>query len=121
MDGDLFAAEDQVRAVDQINSVLDAQKEILDKFRRSEGGLSALKSLASVEGVPILLCSKVFELSRIVPLIRGAFERDFRWRTESSRNAPLASDDESIALIVSWRDSTLLYAGLLDRLYSLIV
>jgi hypothetical protein len=120
-DGHLFAAEDQVRAVDQINTTLKQQADIVTKFRRSEGSFPALNSLATTQGVPELLRSRIIELSRIVPLIRAAMERDLNWKTESAREAPLASDDESIALVVSWRDSSLLYARLLDRLYALVV
>lgn len=120
-DGHLFAAEDQVRAVDQINATLDQQQEIVGKFRKGEGSFSALRSLAVAQGVPELLRSKIMELSRIVPLIRAAFERDLKWKKGSTFEAPLASDDESIALVVSWRDSNLLYTGLLDRLQALVV
>lgn len=117
----MFAAEDQVRAADEINSALDGQERVIEKFRRSEGSFSALKSLASVGGVPELLRSRIMELSRIIPLLKTAMEKDLKWKRESARRAPLASDDESVALIVSWRDSTLIYTGLFDRLYALIV
>lgn len=121
LDGHLFAAEDQVRAVDQINSTLDRQQEIVGKFLKSEGNFPALKSLAAAQGVPELLRTRVMELSRVVLLVRVAMERDLKSKMESARQAPLASNDESIALVVLWRDSSLLYAGLLDRLDALVV
>ena len=120
-DGHLFAAEDQLRAVDEINSALAMQQNVIDKFRRSEGNFSALKSLASVGGVPELLRSRIFELARVVPLIRAALTDDLKWRHESAKFAPLASEDESVVLVVSWKDSALVYTALLDRLHALIV
>jgi hypothetical protein len=120
-DSNLFGAEDQIIAVEEINFLLEKQGNVIDKFLRSEGHLSALKSLASVNGVPTLLRTRIIELSQIVPLLRLAMENDLKWKWESSKIAPLASDDESVALIVSWRDSAIYYTSLFDRLYALIV
>ncbi|KAI6234499.1 hypothetical protein M3Y99_00801900 [Aphelenchoides fujianensis] len=120
-DGHLFAAEDQIRAVDEINDALIRFDEVAAKFRKAQGTLPALKALAFADGVPELLRMRVVKLSEIVPKLTTSLARDAEWKRSMAKRAPLATDDESVALVVAWRESALSFSGLLEKLHALVV
>ncbi|KAI6203694.1 hypothetical protein M3Y94_00586000 [Aphelenchoides besseyi] len=121
VDGHLYAAEDQVRAVEEINSTLIRFEEIASKFRKAQNSLPALKTLASAHGVPELLQMRVLKLSEIVPKLTAKLTHDAQWKRRLAERAPLATDDESTSLVIAWRESNVLFAGLVDQLHSLVV